>query len=143
RGVLFDVAHGGGNFSFDIAERAMGEGFFPDIISSDMTIQTWNRQPLCSLTQVMSKFLMLGMTMPEIIRAVTATPARALNMSGRVGTLAPGACGDVTLLSLERGEFDFVDVLGKHRRGETLLVPKATFANGMLVYREPVFAAAL
>lgn len=141
RGVIFDVAHGGGNFNFDIAERAIDQGFYPDMISTDTTIQTWNKQPLCNLPHVMSKLLMLGMPLVEVIRAVTATPARALGMEGRIGTLAHGACADVALLKLVPGSVQFTDAHGNNRKSDLLLVPVATFAKGMMVYADPLFSA--
>src|SRR5208283_3300635 len=36
RGVMIDVGHGAGSFSFDVAERCLKLGFLPDTISSDL-----------------------------------------------------------------------------------------------------------
>ena len=141
RGVVFDIAHGGANFDFEVAEKALSQGFLPDMISTDTTQKTWNKQPVQSLPFVMSKFLYLGMKLDDIIRCVTATPAKTLGMSGKIGTLAPGACGDVTLLRLVEGDFTFLDARQNSRRGKEIFVPMATFANGMMVYADPLFAA--
>ena len=141
RGVIFDIAHGAANFNFDIAEQALALGFAPDMISTDTTKKTWNKQPVCSLPYVMSKFLYLGMPLEEVIRCVTQTPARALNMEGKIGTLAPGAYGDVTLLRLDEDDYTLRDAQGNTRQGEKLLVPIATFASGLMVYQDPVFTA--
>ena len=35
-GVVFDVGHGTGSFSFEIAEAVMGAGRKPDVISTDL-----------------------------------------------------------------------------------------------------------
>ena len=139
--MIFDIAHGAANFNFDIAEQALALGFAPDMISTDTTKKTWNKQPVCSLPYVMSKFLYLGMPLEEVIRCVTQTPARALNMEGKIGTLAPGAYGDVTLLRLDEDDYTLRDAQGNTRQGEKLLVPIATFANGLMVYQDPVFTA--
>lgn len=141
RGVIFDIAHGGANFNFDVAERALDQGFMPDMISTDTTKKTWNKTPVCSLPYVMSKFLALGMSIPEIIRCVTATPAKALDMEGKIGTLAPGACGDITILKMETGQFTFADAQANLRQGESLFVPIATFADGLMVYQDSLFSA--
>ena len=141
RGVIFDIAHGGGNFDFEVAERAMEQGFLPDMISTDMTKMTWNKKPVCNLPYVMSKFLMLGMPLMEVIRCVTETPARALGMENRIGTLAPGACGDVAVLRVAEGDFVFNDTQGHMRTGQKLLYPVATFVDGMMVYQDPLFSA--
>lgn len=141
RGVIFDVAHGGANFDFSIAERAFAQGFYPDMISTDTTQKTWNKGPVYSLPYVMSKFLSLGMPLMEVIRCVTETPARTMGQEGKTGTLRPGVCGDVTILKLEDMPLIFTDAAGKQRRGQQLLVPIATIANGMLVYQDPYFSA--
>lgn len=141
RGVLFDIAHGGGNFDFEIAERALDQGFAPDMISTDMTKMTWHKKPVCGLTYVMSKFLMLGMPLMEVIRCVTETPARALDMEGRIGTLRPGACGDVAILKIADGSFTFNDTKKHTRTGSQLLYPVATFADGIMVYQDSLFSA--
>lgn len=141
RGVIFDIAHGGGNFSFEVAERALNQGFAPDMISTDMTKMTWHKKPVCGLTYVMSKFLMLGMSLTEVIRCVTEVPAKALDMEGRIGTLRPGACGDVAVLKIAEGQFTFNDTKKHTRVGDRLLYPVATFVDGMMVYQDPLFSA--
>ena len=61
---LFDVGFGGFNFSWRVAERAWAQGFFPDIISSDL--QQFNvAGPAYSLANVMTCFLKLGMTLQQ------------------------------------------------------------------------------
>ena len=42
RGVLFDVGHGGGSFSWGVAIPALKEGFLPDTISTDLHIGSMN-----------------------------------------------------------------------------------------------------
>ena len=69
--------------------------------------------------------------LPEIVRAVTATPARLLGRPD-LGTLAIGASGDATILRLEHGTFEQVDVTGATRRFDQRLVLKAVVLNGRL-----------
>ena len=59
RGVLFDVGHGGGSFSWGIAMPAIKEGFLPDTISTDLHIGSMNTG-MKDQVNVMSKFLALG-----------------------------------------------------------------------------------
>src|SRR5580704_4876228 len=68
QGVLFDLGHGAGSFSWRVAEAASGAGFWPDTLSSDVN-QLGIRGPVFDLPTVMSKFLHLGMTLPEVIAA--------------------------------------------------------------------------
>ena len=59
RGVIFDVGHGQGSFSWDIAEICAGDGFYPDTVSTDL--HSGNVDGLArDLPWVMSKFLQLG-----------------------------------------------------------------------------------
>lgn len=36
RGVLMDVGHGSGSFSWPVVERCIADGFYPDCISTDI-----------------------------------------------------------------------------------------------------------
>ena len=113
RGVVFDVGHGGGSFSFETAERAMAQGFSPDTISSDLHIGNVDG-PVYDLLTTLSKFLHLGMTLNEVIRLGTEAPAKVIGKSGELGTLRPGATGDVTISKLEEGRFALSDA-GRRR----------------------------
>jgi predicted amidohydrolase len=54
----------------------MEQGFYPDIISTDLTLRNSLRtDKVYSLLHVMSKYLNMGMSFFDIVRAVTATPA--------------------------------------------------------------------
>ena len=107
RGVIFDIGHGMGSFSIDVAGQMLAQGFAPDTISSDVHTLCING-PAFDLVTTMSKFLSLGMPLTEVIRAATQTPAEALARPD-LGRLSPGAAGDASILALEDGEFTFHD----------------------------------
>ena len=113
RGVVFDVGHGGGSFSFETAERAMAQGFFPDTISSDLHIGNVEG-PVYDLLTTLSKFLYLGMSLGEVIRLGTEAPAKVIGKFEELGTLRPEAAGDVTISRLEEGRFTLSDA-GRRR----------------------------
>ena len=104
RRVIFDVGHGSGSFSFETMERAMAQGFFPDTISSDLHFKNVDG-PVFDLHTTLSKFLHLGIPLAEVIRLGTTAPAGAIGKSNELGTLRPGAIGDVTISKLEEGRF--------------------------------------
>ena len=108
RGVVFDVGHGKGSFSFETIERAMEQEFFPDTISSDLHIGNVQRT-VYDLHTTLSKFLHLGMPLFEVVRRGSTAPARAIGKSDVLGTLRPGAAGDVTISRLEEGRFTMSD----------------------------------
>ncbi len=135
RGVIFDASHGKGNFSHDVALRAIGEGFYPDVISTDIGnfkiyISHWAR----SLPFLMSKFLSLGMDLPSVLRAVSETPARLMGMAGHIGTLAPGAYADIALFTLEPRRVRYQDFFNTDNYGDQLLIPRFVICDGEYVW---------
>jgi dihydroorotase len=99
RGVLLETGHGYLMFSVRVARQVFRHGVHPDIIGTDVYRVSIVR-PDISLPAILSKCLALGMSLEQVIRAATDTPARALGLGGRLGTLAPGAEGDVTVLRI-------------------------------------------
>jgi dihydroorotase len=107
RGILFDVGHGSGSFWFRIAVPAIQQGFLPDTISTDIH-KSSIMLPHATLTNVMSKFLNIGMTLEQVIERTTVNPARAIHRP-ELGTLSEGSIADIAVLKLERGRFAFLD----------------------------------
>jgi dihydroorotase len=128
RGVLFDIGHGMGSFSFKTARGMLANGFYPDTISSDIHALCINGPAFDQVT-TLSKFLCLGMDLNEVIRRTTVNPAMALRRHD-LGTLKPGSAGDATILSVRRGEFDYVDVDGEHLTGDRKIFSEAAVIAG-------------
>ncbi len=129
RGVLFDVAHGAGSFSWGVARAALEQGFPPDIISTDLHAASVARGAI-SLPSVMSKFLHLGLELPEVVRLATSAPARALGMADSIGHLRLGADADVSVLRLEEGRFPLADTEGVTEVVSQRLTPVHTVRRG-------------
>ena len=138
RGVLFDVGHGQGSFTWAVAEAALADGFRPDTISSDLhrfNIAT----PVRDLATTLSKFLLLGLSLDEVIAMATVAPAAALGSKGTgLGTLAVGAEADVTVLSMEEGRELLVDSKGVARETRERLVPTGVVRAGVRVPVQPL-----
>jgi dihydroorotase len=120
RGVLFDIGHGAGSFGFETAMTMLKHGFLPDVISSDVHALSIGG-PAYDLLHTMSKFLALGVKLPELVRATTVNAAKAARKADR-GTLKPGLLGDATVLSIEKGRITFEDVIGHRVEGNEKLV---------------------
>src|SRR5262245_47886358 len=104
RGIGFDVGHGAGSFSFEVARRALEEGLQPTTISSD--IHAWSvGGPAYDLATTATKFLHLGLPLAGVLHKVTDAPAAVIGMAGEIGTLRPGAAADVTILRLAGGDW--------------------------------------
>ena len=131
RGVIFDVGHGAGSFSWDVVESAFAQGIHPTTISSDLHIYNVNG-PVYDLATTVSKFLHLGMSLHDTIAKVTSVPASVIHMPGEIGTLAPGAWGDAVVFDYEKGAFPLVDSLGVVRTGTERLVPVTTVRAGAI-----------
>ena len=134
RGVIFDVGHGAGSFSWPVVESAMEQGVLAQTISSDLHIYNVNG-PVYDLVNVMSKFLHLGLSLEDVIAKVTSTPAATVLRDSRLGTLAPGSIGDAVLLELRSGEFQLEDSAGEMRTGSQKLEPVTVIKAGR-VYRQ-------
>ena len=117
RGVLFDIGHGMGSFSYKTARAMLANGFLPDTISSDVHALCING-PAFDLVTTLSKFLCLGMSLNEVIKAATENAAFALKRP-ELGSLKPGSAGDATILSVDDGAFDYVDATGEHLTGKS------------------------
>jgi dihydroorotase len=133
RGVIFDVGHGAGSFSWDVAERALAQGLHPQTISSDLHVYNVNG-PVYDLATTVSKFLYLGLSLDEALRKVTAVPAEVIGMAGEIGTLRVGAWGDAVVFDLQEGSIELMDAHGQTRIGKQRLVPMVVVRAGT-VYR--------
>ncbi|MFY8038807.1 MAG: amidohydrolase/deacetylase family metallohydrolase [Bosea sp. (in: a-proteobacteria)] len=128
RGVLFDVGHGGGSFAFKTARAMLANGFEPDTISSDVHTLCIDGPAFDQVT-TMSKFLCMGMSLSDVIKASTLNAAVALQRM-EYGSLKPGSLGDATILSVREGHFDYVDVVGEHLIGDRRIVSEAVVLKG-------------
>jgi dihydroorotase len=100
RGVLFDSAHGKSNLSFEVARRAIADGFLPDVLSSDTSARNW-RGPVFDLLTSVSKLVALGAPFADCIRRATVVPAALLGLDGEgYGRLEVGGRADVTVVRL-------------------------------------------
>ena len=133
RGILFDFGNGRtAHWTWEMVERAMQQGLLPDTISSDMTAAGLTDQVI-NLPNVMSKFLMLGMPVDQVIARATINAARAVPQYKNYGTLRPGAVADIAVFDLKEGDFDFDDNYKGRRTGHRKLVPFAVVMGGKKV----------
>lgn len=136
RGVLFDAAHGGNQFSNEVALNALEQGFLPDFITSDISLKTMYRAPLYSMGMVMSKFLNMGIGIEKLIRIVTHDPAVKLGMEHEIGTFKPGAAADIAVFKIVEKEVEFNDSHGVLFKGNRLLRTQMTIRDGVTVFRQ-------
>lgn len=124
RGVYFDIGHGGGSFFWNIAIPMAQQGFWPDSISTDMHHGSINAG-MKDMLNVMSKILLLGVPLEDVIRMATWSPARQIRRT-ELGNLDAGAVADLALFRIERGKFGFIDSAGARNDGDRKL-PRRLF----------------
>lgn len=155
RGVHIDIGRGG-HLSFAAARTVLDAGIRPFTAGADVHGYTiarledgsWDQgyfderagdgappRPIggarvYSLAQVLNELLALGVPLGEVIQMVTANPALLLGLEGEIGTLAPGAAGDVSVLTVERGEWTLSDSVGATLPATVCLRPELTVRGG-------------
>ena len=149
RGVVLDVGHGAGSYSFAVAESLLSNGIPPHTISTDLHQMSTYPDALQSndataspvikfanssvarldLPLCMSKLLCAGMPLQGVVASVTSGPASILR-TNEIGTLSVGARADIALMKQEEGNFRFTDVYGEERMGSVRLTNVGTLLDG-------------
>ncbi|QYN17885.1 amidohydrolase family protein [Amycolatopsis sp. DSM 110486] len=132
RGVLFDSAHGCKNLSFDVARRVLDQGIPLHAVSTDMTL-TGHGEIVFSLTEVLSRYLALGFSVPEVLTMATAGPAAAAGIADRAGRLEVGRPADLSVLDVVSGDWSVSDAVGASLRLDRAFVPVLTVRAGTIV----------
>jgi dihydroorotase len=137
RGVVFDVGHGCGSFSWAMYHRATEQGFRLDTISTDLH-RLCVEGPVFDMLTTMSKFLHGGMSIPDIVAASTTTPAKAIRRADTIGSLEPGRRADIAVFRTEEGAYDYIDAFGHTERASQRFAPVLTVNGGEIIRPDEV-----
>jgi dihydroorotase len=132
RGIIFDVGHGGGAFSFRQAVPSLQQGFFPDVISSDLHKDSMNGA-FKDMANLLSKFMNMGMSLYDVIACATWKPAQVISKED-LGHLSIGAVADIAVFSLREGSFGFQDIRRTKIDGTQKLEAELTLRAGRVVW---------
>lgn len=132
RGIVFDVGHGGGSLIWHQVIPAMEQGFYPDVISSDLHSSSMN-DGMKNMANLMSKFLNMDMSLEEVVLRSTWNPAKYIGRED-LGHLSEGAVADVAVFNLQEGDFGFVDARGRRMDGSQKLEAELTIREGEVVW---------
>ena len=135
RCVKFDLRHAGGSFVLMLVVPAVQQGFIPDTISADLFSDTPVTVGI-NLTNVISKFLCLGVTLEDIIRPNTVTPAQIIHRP-ELGNLSVGSTADIAVFEIAKGNFAYRGSGGGKIRGDKKLQCVMTLFGGEIVYDHP------
>ena len=130
RGVIFDVGHGAGSFWFRNAVPAVKQGFIPDSMSTDLHMENYR---ILSMTNVLSKFLAMGVPLQDLIQRSTVNPAKEIRRP-ELGTLSVGKEADVAVLEEQHGDFGYIDCGVAKMKGNVKLVARMTVRAGRILY---------
>ena len=132
RGVIFDLGNGRtGHLRWDMAERVLHTGFLPDTFSTDWTPEGRTSQVI-DFPNVMSKFLMLGMSLEQVVACATVNASRVFPIVHDRGALKVSAPADIAMLELKEGTFEFEDNFGNKRTAQRRLFPSGTVLAGKM-----------
>jgi dihydroorotase len=132
KGIRFDVGHGGAMFHFAIAVPALKQGMLPNSFGSDLHRFSMN-SGMKNMLDIMSKFLNMGMTLQDIVYRATWNSALSVKRTD-LGQLSEGADADITVLSVRKGNFGFVDAGGYKMAGNSKLEAELTIRAGKIVW---------
>ena len=135
RGIWTDGQLATTHHSWEVSEKAVKLGWFPDAISTDIS-RAPDGQP-ASVLVPMTEFLHLGMPLDQVIAGVTSTPAKIFNFPEKVGTLEPGVTADVAVLELQQGSFEYADQARAPRTLKQQFVATATIKGGIFLKGAP------
>jgi dihydroorotase len=90
--------------------------------------------PVFDLATTMSKFLLLGLPLHEVLAKATSVPAGLLGLADRLGSLREGCLADIAIFRLAEGEFEFEDSMKQRVIGRQKLEPVAVIRRGR-IYR--------
>ncbi len=131
-GRIFDVGHGGGSFFWSQAIPAIKQGFIAEVISSDLHTGSMN-SGMKDMSNLMSKFLNMGLSVQDVVLRSTWNPAKVINRP-ELGNLSVGNEADVAIFSLAEGNFGFLDITGEKLNGSRKLVAELTIRAGKVVW---------
>jgi dihydroorotase len=132
RGIVFDVGHGGGAFSWRQVIPSIQQGFKPNVISTDLHNESITGG-MKDMSNVMSKFLNIGMSLPEVILRSTWNPANVIKRT-ELGNLSIGSEADIAVFNLIKGDFGFMDIRRTKIKGTQKLEAELTIRAGKIVW---------
>lgn len=132
RGIEVDLGTDRFHCNLEIMQACFDQGFYPDYISTDLT-QTNKDTVTFDLPTTIDKAVACGMSLEDALHRVTAKPAAKLGRTGKIGTLAEGAAGDVAVFRHEAGASQLDDFFRNRIDAERRLRNVVTIKAGEIM----------
>lgn len=133
RGVLLDVGHGSGSFSFPAVKAWRRNEMTLPFISTDLHSRSV-LGPAFDMATVMTKFLAVGWGVEEVVAAASRGPAGAL---GQSAALEVGEAADVAVFEIEEKELNTWDSRGVDVQASRRLSCKLAVHAGVVKHASP------
>jgi dihydroorotase len=130
RGVLFDIGHGMGGFSFETCRSMLREGFVPDLISSDIHCMSIDGPAFDALT-TLNKLLALGVEFNDALAATTSNAAKVIGRPD-LGRVQVGDIANLAVFTRDGGAHPLVDATGEILEYQDALSCTHLIARGAL-----------
>jgi dihydroorotase len=129
RGVEVDLGMDRFHCDLSIMKRCFDQGFFPDYISTDLTLI--NRDSITfDLPTTISKCVAMGMPLERALVAATKSVAAKLDADGINGQIDVGHTADLAIFSWERSSDPLVDFFGNQISNPLRLQCLSTILRG-------------
>ncbi|MCR5346390.1 MAG: amidohydrolase family protein [Fretibacterium sp.] len=145
RGVLFEAADARAHFSFEVSEPAVKEGFYPDLLGTDLTKLSMHLRPTAfSMANQLARYAFLGIPEEKLFALCTINPARQMGIADHAGSLTVGCTADIAVFrrkerNVEFGDRPYSDPACHLRTGSFIYRPMLTVKNGEVVFRDVEF----
>ena len=140
KGVVIDAGMAGGvHTDYEVLKSAFQRGYFPDVISTDITrFSAYKRGGIYGLPMCMSICLAHGMAEEDILRAVTSQAAKAVKREGCWGSISLGGAADLCVLSYSDARIDISDRAGHRVTLDEGYTCNLTVKRGQILYRSGI-----
>jgi dihydroorotase len=127
RGVILDVGHGAGSFSFDVCRKAVLQGIPKISISTDLHAYS-RHKPVHDMATTLSKMLAVSMPLEDIIYGVTKLPAEILRLDNWCDL---SVIRNATFFRIDNEPAEYTDSCGKTISFNKRIVPLGVIINGV------------
>ncbi|MBI2686310.1 MAG: amidohydrolase family protein [Acidobacteria bacterium] len=120
------------HFRFKAAVPAVRSGRLPETIATGMDRRNL-LLPRATMTNVMSKYMAMGMTLEQVIERTTVKPANAIHRP-ELGTLEEGGIADIAVFEIRKGKVGFLDTALEKFTADRELRCVLTVRDGRVVW---------
>lgn len=134
KGIKFDLAHGRMCFTFYNLKRAALEGFWPDLLGTDIHGGNAYKMPAFSIMNTMTMMYALGMPLIDMFRALTCTPALIWGFQEGINGFRDQDEANISIIYKEPKVLEITDVNGDTIQADTIFRTKAVIKQGEILY---------